>query len=216
LPDPPTPPPPVLPAMAGYREWFWKPLPLVAAAAAARGGAAETAAAAGGWDWGASCVSTGFLERLRPRCMWRSQYLESGAASLEHRHFLPSVRRHRPGSGSSFLPRYGPYPTAEITPRKSDAVFKHHLCVCFYHRASACTQQLRVHLDLQCPNGLPFGSTGQYRCRRSRTKWRAFNEFACCRGGDLSQLRSIDHPEARRGNKWQKKSIRTSHNDACY
>jgi hypothetical protein len=33
--------------------------------------------------------------------MCSSQYLESGYTSLEHRHFLPSVRRHRPGSGSS-------------------------------------------------------------------------------------------------------------------
>jgi hypothetical protein len=48
-------------------------------------------------------ISTGFLERFLPRCMCFSQYLESGYASLEHRHFLPSVRRHRPGSGSSAL-----------------------------------------------------------------------------------------------------------------
>ena len=45
-------------------------------------------------------ASTGFLERLRPRCMWRSQYFWSGTTSREHRHFLPSVLRHRPGSGS--------------------------------------------------------------------------------------------------------------------
>jgi hypothetical protein len=80
--------------MAGYREWLWKLLPLATAVR-------------GDWGWGAGCgVSTGFLERLRPRCMWRSQYLESEAASLAHRHFLPSVRRHRPGSGSTFLPRH--------------------------------------------------------------------------------------------------------------
>lgn len=48
----------------------------------------------------APAVSTGFLERLRPRCMCRSQYFWSGTTSLEHRHFLPSVRLHRPGSGS--------------------------------------------------------------------------------------------------------------------
>ena len=45
-------------------------------------------------------VSTGFLERLRPRCMWRSQYLWPGKTSLEHLHFLPSVLLHLPGSGS--------------------------------------------------------------------------------------------------------------------
>lgn len=91
--------------------------------------------------------------------------------------------------------------------------------------AAAATRRLRVHLDLQCPDGLAFGSTGQYRCRRSRTKWRAasgellqiaFNEFACYRGGDLSQLRSIDHLEARRGgNKWQKRSNRTIEPQRC-
>ncbi|RRT51415.1 hypothetical protein GW17_00057318 [Ensete ventricosum] len=56
------------------------------------------------WDGETVCDSTGFLERLRPRCMWRSQYLEPGYASLEQRHFFPSVRRHRPGSGSGFFP----------------------------------------------------------------------------------------------------------------
>jgi hypothetical protein len=93
VPVAPPPRPAPLPAMAGYSVWFWKP--------------AARLAGAGGWDSGAatSCASTGFLERLRPRCMWRSQYLESGAASLEHRHFLPSVRRQRPGSGSTFLPK---------------------------------------------------------------------------------------------------------------
>lgn len=52
-------------------------------------------------------ISTGFLERLRPRCMWRSQYLWPVTTSLEHLHFFPSVLRHRPGSGSiAPLPQY--------------------------------------------------------------------------------------------------------------
>lgn len=51
--------------------------------------------------------STGFLERFLPRCMWRSQYFCPATTSLEHRHFLPSVLRHRPGSGSiAPLPQY--------------------------------------------------------------------------------------------------------------
>jgi hypothetical protein len=45
-------------------------------------------------------ISTGFLERFRPRCTWRSQYFWPGTTSLEHRHFFPSVLRQRPGSGS--------------------------------------------------------------------------------------------------------------------
>lgn len=44
--------------------------------------------------------STGFLERWRPLFMCLSQYFWSATASLEHRHFFPSVRRHLPGSGS--------------------------------------------------------------------------------------------------------------------
>lgn len=48
--------------------------------------------------------STGFLERLRPRCICRSQYFESGYASFEHLHFFPSVLLHLPGSISIFLP----------------------------------------------------------------------------------------------------------------
>lgn len=48
--------------------------------------------------------STGFLERFLPLCICLSQYLESGYASLEHLHFLPSVLLHLPGSGSIFLP----------------------------------------------------------------------------------------------------------------
>jgi len=48
-------------------------------------------------------TSTGFLERGRPLCMWRSQYLWFGATSLEHLHFLPSVLLHLPGSGSVLL-----------------------------------------------------------------------------------------------------------------
>ena len=47
--------------------------------------------------------STGFLERWRPLFMCRSQYFWSTTASLEHRHFFPSVRRHLPGSGSVLL-----------------------------------------------------------------------------------------------------------------
>lgn len=51
--------------------------------------------------------STGFLERFRPRWMWRSQYLCPVTTSLEHLHFLPSVLRHLPGSGSMVpLPQY--------------------------------------------------------------------------------------------------------------
>lgn len=46
--------------------------------------------------------STGFLERWRPRFRCRSQYFWSPTAFLEHRHFLPSVRRHLPGSESAF------------------------------------------------------------------------------------------------------------------
>lgn len=49
-------------------------------------------------------TSTGFLERFLPLCMCLSQYLESGYASFEHLHFLPSVLLHLPGSGSTFLP----------------------------------------------------------------------------------------------------------------
>ena len=52
-------------------------------------------------------ISTCFLERLRPRCTWRSQYFRPATTSLEHLHFLPSVLRHRPGSGSiAALPQY--------------------------------------------------------------------------------------------------------------
>ena len=67
-------------------------------------------------DW----PSTGFLERWRPLFICRSQYLWSAIASLEHRHFLPSVRRHLPGSGSVLLenPRWkAPHPTAITTQR---------------------------------------------------------------------------------------------------
>ena len=58
--------------------------------------------------------STGFLERWRPLFMCLSQYFWSATASLEHRHFLPSVLRHLPGSGSVLLenPRWKePHPT---------------------------------------------------------------------------------------------------------
>lgn len=47
--------------------------------------------------------STSFLERCRPLFICLSQYFWSGTASLEHRHFFPSVRRHLPGSGSVVL-----------------------------------------------------------------------------------------------------------------
>ena len=60
--------------------------------------------------------STGFLERWRPLFMCRSQYFWSTTASLEHRHFFPSVRRHLPGSGSELLeyPRWkAPHPTTK-------------------------------------------------------------------------------------------------------
>lgn len=50
-------------------------------------------------------ASTGFLERFLPLCICLSQYLESGYASFEHLHFLPSVLLHLPGSGSIFLPK---------------------------------------------------------------------------------------------------------------
>lgn len=51
--------------------------------------------------------STGFLERFRPRCMWRSQYFCPATTSLEHLHFFPSVLLHLPGSGSmEALPQY--------------------------------------------------------------------------------------------------------------
>uniref|UniRef100_A0A7C9ERD6 Uncharacterized protein n=1 Tax=Opuntia streptacantha TaxID=393608 RepID=A0A7C9ERD6_OPUST len=56
--------------------------------------------------------STGFLERWRPLFICRSQYFWSGMASLEHRHFFPSVLRQRPGSGSVLFenPRWkGPH-----------------------------------------------------------------------------------------------------------
>ena len=58
---------------------------------------------AGGGERDAEAASTGFLERPRPRWTCRSQYLWPGTTSREHRHFLPSVRRHRPGSGSMLL-----------------------------------------------------------------------------------------------------------------
>lgn len=58
--------------------------------------------------------STGFLERWRPLFMCLSQYFWSATASLEHRHFFPSVRRHLPGSGSALpeKPKWKePHPT---------------------------------------------------------------------------------------------------------
>lgn len=44
--------------------------------------------------------STSFLERWRPRFRCLLQYFWLATARLEHRHLLPSVRRHLPGSGS--------------------------------------------------------------------------------------------------------------------
>lgn len=71
--------------------------------------------------------STGFLERWRPLLLCRSQYFWSGTASLEHRHFFPSVLRHRPGSGSVLLakPRWKgphPYPTTAHTIKYQHAI----------------------------------------------------------------------------------------------
>lgn len=66
--------------------------------------------------------STCFLERWRPRFMCRSQYFWSATASLEHRHFFPSVRRHLPGSGSAFpeKPRWnGSHTTATTKERNA-------------------------------------------------------------------------------------------------
>lgn len=60
--------------------------------------------------------STCFLERWQPRFMCRSQYFWSPTASLEHRHFLPSVRRHLPGSASAEPERNGAHPTAKEPP----------------------------------------------------------------------------------------------------
>lgn len=76
--------------------------------------ALDAAAAEAVWpDW----TSTGFLERWRPLLMCLSQYFWSGTASLEHRHFFPSVLRHLPGSGSMLppaKPRWKvPHPTAQ-------------------------------------------------------------------------------------------------------
>lgn len=67
--------------------------------------------------------STGFLERWRPLFMCRSQYFWSGTASLQHRHFFPSVLRHLPGSGSVLLenPKWiGPHPTAHMHTPKNE------------------------------------------------------------------------------------------------
>ena len=64
--------------------------------------------------WPVCITSTGFLERWRPLFMCLSQYFWSATASLEHRHFFPSVRRHLPGSGSALpeKPRWKePHPT---------------------------------------------------------------------------------------------------------
>lgn len=90
-----------------------------AAAAEAIAGIAFAAAAVPVEAWPV-WPSTGFLERWRPLFMCRSQYFWSATASLEHRHFLPSVRRHLPGSGSVLpeKPRWNePHPTATILER---------------------------------------------------------------------------------------------------
>jgi len=86
----------------------------VPAAALDTAAAAEAAAAALVlWPF---WPSTGFLERWRPLLICRSQYFWSGTASLEHRHFFPSVRRHLPGSGSMLPPEKPrwkePHPTS--------------------------------------------------------------------------------------------------------
>lgn len=79
--------------------------------------------------------STCFLERWRPRFMCRSQYFPSATASLEQRHFFPSVRRHLPGSGSVFpeKPRYkDPHPTA-ITSNNNNTAQNFHPDGCFIY-----------------------------------------------------------------------------------
>ena len=81
-------------------------------------------------------ISTGFLERLRPRCTWRSQYLWPDTTSLEHLHFLPSVLRHRPGSGSiETLPQYPDcitdstrQNTSQLT-HMTNKIFTHNCCI---------------------------------------------------------------------------------------
>lgn len=78
------------------------------------------AAAAAEWpDWPSTC----FLERWRPLFICRSQYFWSATASLEHRHFFPSVLRHRPGSGSLLLenPRWNP-PQDTIKPQNPQLI----------------------------------------------------------------------------------------------
>lgn len=69
-------------------------------------------------------ISTGFLERFRPRCTWRSQYFCPATTSLEHRHFLPSVLRHRPGSGSmAARPQYPDCNTDTIAVNYIDQIY---------------------------------------------------------------------------------------------
>jgi hypothetical protein len=50
------------------------------------------------WD-----VSTSFLERFRPLCIWRSQYFWLGTVFLPHLHFFPSVLLHLCGSVSTIV-----------------------------------------------------------------------------------------------------------------
>lgn len=52
-----------------------------------------------GWVWFFFLASsTGFVVRGRPLSMCSSRNFWSGATDLAHRHFFPSVLRHRPGS----------------------------------------------------------------------------------------------------------------------
>jgi hypothetical protein len=69
---------------------------------------------------------------------------------------LPSVRRHRPGSGSSFLPKYVAYPTAQITQKKPDAVIRYLSIIYTFalmllssactHASGLCGVQMDCHL----------------------------------------------------------------------
>lgn len=63
------------------------------------------------WGW----ISTGFLERGLLLWAWRSQYFWSGATSLEHLHFFPSVLLHLHGSGSDPLENLMSMPPSTMT-----------------------------------------------------------------------------------------------------
>lgn len=71
--------------------------------------------------WGE--ISTCFLERGRFLWAWRSQYFCSGATSLEHLHFFPSVLLHLHGSGSDPFAEY-----LNSTP-PDDATTMHYLLI---------------------------------------------------------------------------------------